>query len=333
MKRFWWLGLLVGLMLFYGVLRSCDLAAVWQQVRGLQWRFGLILLFYGVIFGLDTLGWRFTLTPWAQSRVRWDRLFRARLAGEAVNYVTPTAWIGGEPVKAVLLFRRYGVPLADGMASVVVAKTTFSFSMFLFIVMGILVTLLTQPVNALLLRWVWIALSGLGVLLGLFLAAQFLKPFGRAASLMFPSREVPPSGGASMVNQVVPGWLRLIGSKVQEWDQRIVQFYRQSPKALFLSIGFHFLGWMAGIVEVYLILYFLKIPVSLATAWSIEALWILLKSGAFLIPASLGASEGFLIFVCLGLGINAVSALALGLVRRARELTWMGLGLVEFVRG
>ena len=317
MKVLRWLGLFLGIGLFLWVLRVSDLAAVWGQIRVLQWRFGLVLLFYIVIFGLDTLGWQFVLRQHSDSPIRWDRLFRARLAGEAVNYVTPTAWVGGEPVKAALLSRRYGVPISDGMASVVLAKTTFTFSMLLFILVGLAVALATHQVPPALMRWVWFVLPSLSGLLGLFLLVQFLKPFQRVSS---------------MIGRVLPGWFGRLGSKVQEWDGAIVSFYRRSPASVFWSLSFNFLGWMAGVAEVYLILSLLKIPVSWTTAFSIEALWVLLRSGAFLIPASLGASEGFVLLICGSLGVGAVSGLALGLIRRAREITWMGLGLLEFSR-
>lgn len=317
MRSFRWLGLILGLTLLAWILRHADLASVWQQVRLLHWRFTLIFLFYVVIFGLDTLGWQLTLNLPARSPIRWVQLFRARLAGEAINYVTPSGWIGGEPVKAYLLSKRYGLPMAEGMASVVVAKTTFSISMFLFILTGIGITLATQRVEGSLFRWVWVLLPVLGVLLGLFLLVQFLKPF---------------QWGASVVGRMMPGWLQRIGSRMHELDHALVRFYRQSPRAVLLSLGFHFLGWAAGVVEVFLILRFLHLPVSWATAFSLEALWVLLKAGAFLIPASLGASEGFLLLICGGLGISAVSGLALALVRRARELLWVGLGLAEFAR-
>lgn len=312
---FRWIGLLVGLGLFSWVLRSQDLSAVWDQAKSLEWRFGWILLFYVVIFGLDTLGWRFALRPRAQ--IRWDHLFKARLAGEAVNYVTPTAWVGGEPVKAHLLSRRFGIPLADGMASVVIAKATFSISMFFFILTGVLLAIFTQPLDAPVFRWVWILLPVLGVLLLGFALAQFLQPFRR---------------GASLLQWAHPRWFQEIEAKVKEWDLAIVTFYRESSKAVLCSFGFHFLGWVAGVLEVYLILQLLHVPVSLTAAWALESLWLLFRAGAFFIPASLGASEGSVLLICLGLGISAASGLALALVRRARELVWVGLGLIEISR-
>jgi uncharacterized protein (TIRG00374 family) len=245
-------------------------------------------------------------------------LFRARLAGEAVNYVTPTASIGGEPVKAWILSRRHGVPMQEGMASVVIAKTTFTFSMLLFVAIGLAVALATQPSSSKLMAWVWVVLPGLSGLAVLFVLVQFLQPFRRFVQA---------------ISRWMPERLRRAAERVHEWDREIVSFYRQAPGSVLWSLGFHFLGWLAGAVEVYLILHFLNLPVSWATAFSLEALWVLLRSGAFLIPASLGASEGFLLLICGALGVSAIPGLALGLIRRAREVAWTGLGLLEFSRG
>lgn len=314
-----WAGLLIGIALFCWVLSRSDLKGVGQLLYQFRWRFILVFLFYAVIFGLDTLGWKFALHPKEQARIPWIRLFRVRLAGEAVNYVTPTAQMGGEPVKAWILSRRYGVPMQDGMASVVIAKTTFALSMLLFVALGLGIMLATQKEAASpeLMRWIWIVLPGLSLLLGLFMVVQFLQPFSR---------------GARAVSRWMPEWFRALAEKIHEWDQAIVAFYRESPKSVFWSLGFHFLGWLAGAVEVYIILYLLGFPVSWTTAFSLEALWVLLRSGAFMIPASLGASEGFLLMICSGLGVSAVAGLALGLIRRAREVSWGGLGLLEFSR-
>ncbi len=314
---FRWIALALGAGLFLWLIWISDLTAVWNLLRSLRWRFFWVLVFYVVIFGLDTLGWKYALRVGAGGGVSWLRLFRARLAGEAINYVTPTAWIGGEPVKAALLAERYGISMADGMASVVVAKTTFAVSMLLFILVGLGVTLATQSTSVELIRWAGWALPVLAILLGLFLMVQFLRPFGWAASFLA---------------RVVPGWSGRVLSGARGWDEAVVSFYRRSPGLVAWSLAFHFLGWVAGALEVAIILWFLGIPVSLSTAFSIEALWVLFRSGAFLIPASLGASEGIGLVVCGALGIHAAPGLALALVRRARELAWVGLGLAEFAR-
>ena len=59
-----------------------------------------------------------------------------RTAGEVVNMTTPTAYVGGEPLKAFLL-KRHQIPMVDGLASVVIAKTIMTLAQVLFILVGI----------------------------------------------------------------------------------------------------------------------------------------------------------------------------------------------------
>ncbi len=312
-----WVGLVIGLALFACVLAASDLRGVGTLLLEFRWRFFLVFLFYAFIFALDTWGWKYAFHPDQQRKVSWSQLFRVRLAGESINYVTPGASIGGEPVKAVILSKRYGIPMPEGMASVVVAKTTLAFSMLFFSLTGIVLALFLYPLPGLLKRWllgVMLALSGMMVL---FVLAQFLKPFQR---------------GSRFFSWIHPRWFASLQEKMQLWDGAILRFYRQSPASIIRSFLFHFLGWLAGAAEVFLIFKLLHLPISIPAAFCLEALWVLLRSGAFMIPASLGASEGFMILVCTGLGISSVIGLTVGLIRRVREMVWMGLGLLEFSR-
>ena len=69
------------------------------------------------------------------ARVPFWRLLTIRTAGEVVNMTTPTAYMGGEPLKAYLL-KKYNVPIAEGAASVVIAKTTLTIAEVFYILTG-----------------------------------------------------------------------------------------------------------------------------------------------------------------------------------------------------
>jgi glycosyltransferase 2 family protein len=88
-----------------------------------------------MVYGLEALGWQLTLGSHAR-KVGFMRVFAIRMAGETVNVTTPTAYVGGEPLKAYLL-KRYGVPMVDGLASVITAKTTMTLAQVLFILLGL----------------------------------------------------------------------------------------------------------------------------------------------------------------------------------------------------
>ena len=88
-----------------------------------------------LMYVVEAYGWKVTLRPSGRS-VRFWRLLVIRTAGEVVNMTTPTAYVGGEPLKAYLL-KRYNVPMVEGLASVVIAKTTMTIAEVLFILIGI----------------------------------------------------------------------------------------------------------------------------------------------------------------------------------------------------
>ncbi len=123
-------------------------AAVWETIRTLSWRLGLLVLFpYCVAVAVDTLGWRVLLPD---CPVPWGALAAARLAGESANLLTPTASVGGEPLKAYLVRDR--LPLDEGLASVVVDKTTMVMGQAAFLASGLAIALMTlQPARTVIL--------------------------------------------------------------------------------------------------------------------------------------------------------------------------------------
>jgi hypothetical protein len=105
-------------------------------------------------------------------------------------------------------------------------------------------------------------------------------------------------------------------------------YYRQHRGLFLKSIAFGFLGWVAGVGELYLTLFFLGIPVGFKELWIIESLLQLIRAGSFFIPLSLGAQEGGLILIFTSLGMAGPLGLAVSFVRRIRELVWIALGLL-----
>ena len=93
------------------------------------------------------------------------------------------------------------------------------------------------------------------------------------------------------------------------------------------------MAWLLGAVESYLILKFLGIEASLATATVIEAFGTGVRFATFLVPASFGVQEGGFAVTFVALGPSAANGIAFGLVRRLRELVWIAIGLALFAVG
>ena len=283
--------------------------ALLTPVQALSWRLLVVIAFpFALMTALDTLGWRYAFR---RDAAPFSTLVSARLAGEAFNITTPTATVGGEPVKAYLL--RHKVPLEEGFASVVVAKTTIALAQGVFLAVGIAVALFTLPAQSGLLRvMLWLLVLG-AVALAAFVLAQRKGLFGGSLRLL---RGIGLSWGARKEEPL------------RRLDSALSVFYREHRGRLGLSLLFHFCGWVMGSLEVYLILTFMGIPVSLTTALVIEAFSTAIKSAAFLIPAGIGATEGGNIAIFLTFGLGAGVGLSFSLVRRLREMAWVAVGLI-----
>ncbi len=298
---------LLGAVLLAALVRESDPRATLDAIRRVGWRLAVIPFFpYVPVMLLDTLGWRYAFRV---DRVPFWTLVYVRIAGEAVNMVTPTAALGGEAVKAWLLRDR--APVDETVASVVVAKTTITIAQGLFLLVGVVVAWHVGLSGGWLTGMLW--LLGIEVVaLALFVLAQLRGMFGWSARLLQRLR-VRSSRLAEMLERI---------------DDTVGAFYRREPRRLVLSIGFHFAAWLLGTVEAWLILRFLDVDGSVAVACVIEAFANAIRFATFLVPASVGVLEGGYVAMFAPLGLAASVAIAFGLVRRVREVVWIVVGLV-----
>jgi glycosyltransferase 2 family protein len=81
-------------------------------------------------------------------------------------------------------------------------------------------------------------------------------------------------------------------------------------------------------LEVYVILYVLGGPAMALSAISIAALSVFIKSSTFFIPGSLGTQDGGNLLLLKAFGYSDVTGITFALVRRFRELVWIGVGLL-----
>jgi len=283
--------------------------AVWDSFRTLGWGLlAVVTLPHVISVALDTLGWRALLRD---HRVPFSVLLRARLAGEAVNLVTPTASVGGEPLKAYLL-QPY-VPLTTGFGSVVIDKTTVVAGQALLLLVGLILSAWILPLHHPLMLAMGALLAVEVVAVGGFILVQMSGIFG---------------GGARMLGRFGLSPRERYQSGLNTVDRWIKREYREHPGPMIASTLLHGAGWAAGGIEIYLFLVFTSGHGSLLASLVIEAFGAAVKFASFMIPASLGALEGGYVAIFGALGLGGAMGLSYTLIRRLREVFWAAIGLI-----
>jgi len=108
----------------------------------------------------------------------------------------------------------------------------------------------------------------------------------------------------------------------------ILEFYGHNRPAVYSSTGLFFLSWMAEAVEVYVFIWYLGGPALALPAISIAALSVFIKGTTFFIPGSLGAQDIGNLFLLQDFGYSEVAGITFALLRRFREMVWIGTGLL-----
>jgi energy-converting hydrogenase Eha subunit E len=105
-----------------------------------------------------------------------------------------------------------------------------------------------------------------------------------------------------------------------------------SYAALALSLLLHLVTFFGHAVETWLTLHLMGAPIGFAAALMLESISLAARSAAFLIPSGWGAQEATLVALAAAAGLSFENALALGLVKRAREFAIGMPGLAAWGR-
>jgi glycosyltransferase 2 family protein len=108
--------LAIATVFLFWMLNEVGWGKLGRHILQVGYYWPLLLLPYGLVNYLGALSWKYLLlTP--ETIPSGGRLFFLRLAGEALNQLTPTASMGGEPFKVARL-QDAGVPWEEAAASV-----------------------------------------------------------------------------------------------------------------------------------------------------------------------------------------------------------------------
>lgn len=311
-----YLGFLVGLALLGGMFWHVGLDGLNAGLRVLGLWLVPFLLLDSVSLLLHTAGWA-ACFPGPQRRVRLWRLCLVRMAGGAVNQVTPTADLGGEVMKVVLLGSL--LPRAQAMSAVVIDKTSIALAQISYLNLGTVYVASHLPLPAGTQRGLHLTTGLIALGLGGFIVCQrygFLSTFvHRLRGFKYGQER-----------------LHRLSQRLASLDAHLVTYYTAHPWRFGRSLLLHFLAFVFDGVQTYILLCLLmgESAPSFVKAIVVAVAVATLEQIFFFVPARLGTMEGIRFTVLSALGIVDVYGLAFGIVARLHHLFWTGLGFLAY---
>ena len=306
--------LFLGCALLAALIWTVGPGELWHELASLGW--GLIPFAFceGAAEMIHTLGWRHCLSGNLRS-ISWFRLYRIRMAGYAINYLTPTASLGGEVTKTTLLAAQSQV--SQAASGVLIGKVCFGLAHLLFVVLGVPVVMHTMHLAAPV--WIPLLLSAALVATGIIIFL-LLQKHGKLGA---PTRWLVAKGiGGRTLEKIAANFTAL--------DEELRAFYRERPMDMCLAMCWHLTGYSIGIAQTWFFLHLLHPPTSLAIAAGVWFVGMWFDLLTFAIPLNAGSLEGTRILAFKLIHYGAPLGLAYGVALRLAQMLWAAIGLVLY---
>lgn len=288
------LALTVGLVVYFGF------DSVLAAVHASGWAIVLVTAYHGVSLVCAALAWQALLArQWHQGLPLY---LYARTVREAANNLLPLAQIGGEVIGARILALRGAAP-TNAAASVIGDLTVETLSQLIFTILG-LALLALLGLGGDLLDWLIVGVAVAAVLVAGFVLAQRYGML-RVIETMF-DRVAAERGWSSL------------GAMAGLHDA-VNAIYRDR-RAMLTGMAWHLAAWILGAGEIWLAFQCMGIPIGIAESLALESVVHAARSAAFFVPLGLGVQEGGFVLAGALFGIGPEAALAVALIKRARDL-------------
>jgi hypothetical protein len=270
---------------------------------------------------MDAAGMRFVLTAMGR-RVRLVSLVAIRIATEALHVTAPAGFLVSDSVTASLLASREGIPLAEGAVLALGRKWLVTRAHAAYILLGAaLGANVLTAISRRNLGGAWLAGA---------IAASALVPLALSFGLGCGFRGYGALGRLQSMLARLP-W-RSLRTRVAVWrnsaaaSDATMARVGASRDATWSATAFFFCAWLFEAVDTVVILRLLGVPLDLGFALGAEVAISMLRSAGNFLPAGLGVQDAGYATMLPAMGVAPDAAAAFVVVKRSKELVWIGAG-------
>ena len=314
-RRYGPLGLLsalAGLVLFAYFVKRAGVGEIAEGIKRLGAGFLIVLAISALRQVVRSCAWMMCLEP--PYRLRFWDAFRARVMGDAIGNVLPFAsFVVSEPAKPALIRDR--LPLLAGFSAIAIENIFYGLSVALFVCSGMIALLLSFHLPKALRLASFVTFIVVPIVIGAiwFLIWKEWRFASRTISLL-------QRRGLNVK------WI----AKAVAFEDRIYGFYRRNRSRflpiMLLEACFH----LAGVLEIYVTLAFISPaqPPTLFTAFILESVNRVITLAFKFVPLRMGVDEAGTGRISLILQFTEATGVTLAIIRKARDLFWIAVGLI-----
>jgi putative membrane protein len=260
--------------------------------------FAAVCAIHLILIGVAGLAWRALLPGAGAAAAMWARLVR-----DSGSEALPLSQVGGFVLGARALTLA-GVPASLATASTIVDVTIEFVAQLAYTALGLVLLVRLQPETR----------AAAPMLLGLAIAA-----LAAAAFVLVQRRGFVLVERMARILGEGAGWAARGTAGAAVLHAALADIYRRRA-GLWIGFALHLACWIGSAVEVWVALRIARAPLSFGAVLAIESMLYAIRAAAFAVPQAVGVQEGAYILLGASFGLSSDMALALSLLKRARDL-------------
>lgn len=316
---------LVGLLLFAVAIQQAGVGDVLRTVYFFSPSiiiFAFILNFIAVCV-IGSWRWKIIIESQNSHKVSFLKVLRAKLAGFAISYITPSVLIGGEPVRAYMIKEETDCDWEKSFASVVIDVAIYFFSLFLLMIAGFLflINYFSLPVEF---------FYGFGIVVVftvfvwyLFYSKMLNRKSGKDGFFVFIMK-------ALRLDKI-----KLIKSKeknIEKTERIITQFFKNKKEALLKAFLLSVLEIIFYLSVICVVVFHLdQTGKAFEFIQSVPIFFLITLANFVPIPGSFGSFEMALTFIFELLGLGRSNGFTLSLIYRFVNIALVALGFFALI--
>jgi uncharacterized protein (TIRG00374 family) len=306
---------LVGIVIFTYLVLDFGIDNILTNFNKTGWYFVPVVGVWAFVYLFNAFAWRLIIGN-GEQQIRFPKIISITISGFALNYITPSVAVGGEPYRIAELKELLGTSKA---VSVTLLYTMIHIlSSFVFWMLIILLALVLLPLTLATKITLIVILISFSAVVYIFITRH---KKGVAKSLLNITLKIP-------IIKKLAAPLSGKADTLQKVDDQITELYLKRKPDFYLALFWETFARVVASLENLFILKAIGIDITFSEALYINAVSSFIINIFFFMPLELGSREGGLVLVLKTIGITSSLGIYMGLVNRIRELFWILIGLI-----
>lgn len=312
MRKLELIALIVGVVFFVALLTHIGWGVIFQQLLDVGWTFLLVLLVSTARYAARTLAWRYAFAA-HHELPSYGEMFQARLAAQAIGYLTFAGPLLSEPAKAGLL--REHMPMRIGLGGALLEAGAYTITSSFVLMAGLALGLvrLESAAQRQVAAWVLIGLFFVVWLSGRWILKRRVRVLSHSLGVL--------------ARAGLRGWVDRRRERLENAEEQLLDFYARNTRRFRLMFFWETVSQGFALLEIFVILAAMGLWISWVDVVIIEAFSKGLTTIFFFVPGRVGTDEGGLVALFKLMRLGVAHGASLALVQRLRGIFWAAVGL------